>query len=172
MNIAKIAITLCMIVHCYAKQPFELMSPAFSNEGMMPTEYTCDGENISPELTWQNAPHGTKSFALIVDDPDAQEKIWSHWIIYNIPGTSTGISQAATKGFVSLATDFYYMKRGVWQYCGPCPPQGKHRYQFMLYALNTMLSLSPDASKEDLTEAMKGHVLKETRLIGIYQRRK
>jgi Raf kinase inhibitor-like YbhB/YbcL family protein len=163
---------LCFVNFSYAKEPFELMCPTFPNEGMIPAEYTCNGENISPELVWKHAPQGTKSFALIVDDPDAQEKIWSHWIIYNIPGTSTGIAQAATKGFVSLATDFYYMKRGVWQYCGPCPPQGIHRYRFTLYALDAILNLSSDASKEELIEAMQEHILDKAQLIGKYQRTK
>lgn len=154
------------------KQSFTLSSPAFANNQPIPAKYTCDGENISPQLKWENAPKGTKSFALIVDDPDAPEKVWVHWLLFNIPATATNLPEAASsENFISGETDFYYMRNGVWQYGGPCPPSGTHHYHFTLYALDTALSLTADTDKETLLATMQDHILGTAILIGTYQRK-
>lgn len=151
------------------EKPFTLTSPAFSHNGMIPKPYTCSGENISPELRWSNPPKGTKSFALIVDDPDAPTKRWVHWILFNIPASECSLSRGIERGsFTSGKTDFTYMKKNVWQYCGPCPPSGTHRYFFTLYALDTKLNITQQATREDLLRTMEGHVLGKAELIGFY----
>jgi len=151
----------------------KLISPAFSHNESIPTRYTCDGENISPALAWSDAPAGTQSFALIVDDPDAPKKVWVHWIVFNIPVTVEHIieNQGATGeevAFTQGSTDF----NGAQKWGGPCPPNGTHRYHFTLYALDTMLDLPAGATKEELLSAMHGHILEKTTLIGTYQRKK
>jgi len=152
---------------------FTLMCPEFSHKNTMPLQYAADGHNISPALQWINAPIGTQSFALIVDDPDAGEKSWVHWIVFNIPATTTELPEGVqSDSFTCGITDFYYMRNGIWQYCGPCPPSGTHNYHFTLYALNTTLHLGTDITKEDLTQAMAGHILEQTTLIGLYKREK
>jgi Raf kinase inhibitor-like YbhB/YbcL family protein len=152
---------------------FTLTSPAFAHNKKIPAKYTCDGENISPALQWTNPPTGTKSFALIVDDPDVPGKTWIHWIIFNIAGTMMKLPEGIKKGnFVSGVTDFYYMKHRTWQYGGPCPPNGAHHYHFKLYALDTMLDLPQGADKEELLGAMSGHILGQAKLIGVYERKK
>lgn len=153
-------------------QKFILTSPAFTHNGFIPARNACDGENLSPALQWQNAPAGTKSFALIVDDPDATEKKWVHWLLFNIPVATTSLEEGIQHGdFVSGENDFYYMKNGIWQYGGPCPPS-LHHYHFTLYALDIMLNLPADTGKEDLLQAMKNHILGQTTLIGLYERKK
>ncbi|MDP2691924.1 MAG: YbhB/YbcL family Raf kinase inhibitor-like protein [Candidatus Gracilibacteria bacterium] len=145
-----------------------LSSPSFEPNGSIPSQYTCDGANISPKLNWDKSPDGTKSFVLIVDDPDAipvTGHVWDHWILYNIPAKTLSIpehSSAGTEGMTSFG------KPG---YGGPCPPNGEHKYFFKLYALDTMLDLrSPD--KAMIEQAMEGHVLDQAELVGLYDRRK
>ena len=149
---------------------FELTSPAFKHDGMIPVKYTCDGENVSPALQWSGAPLNTKSYVLIVDDPDAPAKVWVHWIVYNILPTTTFLEEnASIGGFAGQgATDF----NGAQKYGGPCPPSGIHNYQFTLYALNAVLSPPPNVDKPTLLQLMDGHVLEQTTLIGRYQRKK
>jgi phosphatidylethanolamine-binding protein (PEBP) family uncharacterized protein len=102
------------------KESFTLHSSTFVSHGHMPAKYTCDGENVSPKLHWKNAPKGTKSFALIVDDPDAPEKRWVHWLLFNIPAETNSLPEGVKSGnFISGETDFYYMRHGIWQYGGP-----------------------------------------------------
>jgi Raf kinase inhibitor-like YbhB/YbcL family protein len=147
----------------------KLTSPAFSHNEAIPTKYTCDGENVSPVLSWSDAPSGTNSFALIVDDPDAPAKTWVHWILFNIPDTTKALFENTNVGpFIQGATDF----DGKQGYGGPCPPSGTHHYHFTLYALDTLLDLPAGASKEALLNAMHGHILEKTTLIGTYQRKK
>lgn len=146
----------------------KLTSSAFYHNGMIPSSYTCDGANISPELQWTDIPEGTKSLALIVDDPDAPAKVWVHWIVFNIPVTITRLEKNADiTAFVGGATDF----NGAQKYGGPCPPSGTHHYRFTLYALNIMLDLKAGVSKEQVLSAMNGHILDQTTLIGGYQKR-
>ena len=147
----------------------KLISPAFDHNGPIPAQYTCDGTNISPALQWTDAPVNTKSFALIVNDPDAPAKVWVHWILFNIPADTNNLAEKVKSGeFTHGATDF----NGKQQYGGPCPPSGTHHYHFTLYALDTMLNVPAGTSKNDLLNAMNGHILEQTTLIGTYQAKK
>ena len=152
-----------------------LTSPAFANNGAIPKQYTCEGADISPPLRWSGAPQGTKSFALIVDDPDAPDprapKItWVHWVVYNIPADANELAEgAAKKGLAAGAQQgLNDWKRA--DYGGPCPPIGRHRYFHKLYALDTVLPDLGHATKAQLLDAMKGHVAGEVQLVGTYQK--
>ena len=154
---------------------FEVTADAFQHDGNIPILHTCDGEDISPPLRWQDVPSATKSFALIADDPDAPMGTWVHWLVYDIPASArelkAGIppSEALSDGSRQGSTNF-----GRSGYGGPCPPPGKpHRYYFKLYALDTLLNLPPaQATKSELLKAMEGHVLQEAQLMGRYQRKR
>lgn len=148
-------------------------SLAFKEGQLIPARHTCDGEDISPPLKWNPVPEGTKTLALISDDPDAPGGTWVHWVVYNLPASVTVLpekvpaDEAVPNGGRQGLNDF-----GRIGYGGPCPPRGStHRYFFKLYALDTELSLKPRATKKDLTEAMKGHVLAEGQLMGTYKRK-
>ena len=151
-----------------------LTSPAFADAGTIPKQYTCEGADISPPLTWSNAPSGTKSFALIVDDPDAPDPrapkmTWVHWVLQNIPADAHGLAEDAGQhglpaGAVQGLNDW---KRPG--YGGPCPPIGQHRYVMKLYALDTTLP-GDRPTKAQLLEAMQGHILAQAQLIGTYQK--
>ena len=146
---------------------FCLTSSSFKNQQELPPKYTCDGENVSPSLRWEGAPHETKSFVLIVDDPDAPNQTWTHWVVYNIPHSVTECAEGkAPTGSLEGKNDF-----GKIGYGGPCPPSGTHRYFFKLYALTEALALVPGATKSEVEEAMKPYILKETEIIGTYKRR-
>jgi Raf kinase inhibitor-like YbhB/YbcL family protein len=147
-----------------------LSSPSFENGGVIPPQFTCRGENISPELSWSGAPPGTKSFALIADDPDAPHGIYTHWILYNIPPKRTGLepdfpSLGGASGMTQGRNSF-----GNTGYGGPCPPVGDkpHRYSFRLFALDTVLDLNKDATKNDLEGAMTGHIVGQAELVGTF----
>lgn len=153
---------------------FTMHSSAFVDGGAMPAELTCEGANRSPPLHWSGAPAATKSFALIIDDPDAPDprapqRTWVHWVVYNLTAEATSLaSWAAAHGLPAGAS------QGVndWNratYGGPCPPIGKHRYVHRLYALDTVLSGLSRPSKRRLLAAMKGHVLGEAKLTGTYE---
>lgn len=145
---------------------FHLSSNAFQDNQLIPSQYTCDGENISPQLQWEGAPANTKSFALIVDDPDAPSKTWVHWVLFNIPAETTAIDEGATpRSAVVGVNDFGHVEYG-----GPCPPSGTHRYFFKLYALDQMLPLASGVTKQQVENAMKSHVLAEAQFIGRYSR--
>lgn len=140
-------------------------SPAFENHQSIPARYTCDGEDISPELRISGTPQGTKSLALVVDDPDAPMGTFDHWIVWNIDPSISSINEATQPGTGGL-NDFRDTK-----YRGPCPPRGKpHRYFFKLYALDTSLNIPEGSTKESLEEAMYGHILGKGELVGTYQR--
>lgn len=150
----------------------QLASSAFSPEGDIPRQFTCQGEDISPELTWKNAPKHTKTFALIVHDPDAPRAGgFTHWVAYNIPAKENHLPQATPKGEkfpgggLQGKNDF-----GQLGYRGPCPPSGTHRYYFYLYALDAELNLQTGASKDELESAIKGHVIEKTELMGKYKK--
>lgn len=141
--------------------------------GMIPSKYTCDGQDISPPLDWKDFPDGTKSFALICDDPDASAGIWVHWVIYNIPGNSTKLDENVKRE--REFKDSMRQGNNDWPkigYGGPCPPSGTHRYYFKLYALDAVLDIKPGATKAQLLKAMTGHVLAETQLMGKYKRQR
>ncbi|KDR95492.1 hypothetical protein SAMN02745945_02064 [Peptoclostridium litorale DSM 5388] len=148
-----------------------IVSPAFENEGSIPSRYTCDGENISPELNWSDFPDGTKSFALIADDPDAPMGTWVHWVIYDIPSNLNSLSEGVPSdeilefGAVHGINDFKDTGYG-----GPCPPKGIHRYFFKLYALDDMLNLKPGLTKKALLHEIKRHVLAQAQIYGKYSR--
>ena len=145
-----------------------LTSSAFENNGDMPKVYTCDGSDTSPPLEISGVPEGTKSLVLINDDPDAPDPAapkftWDHWVLYNIPPGTTSIPEGGSVGTAGKNS------WGRTDYGGPCPPIGKHRYFFKLYALDTELDLT-NADKEAVKAAMQGHILEEAVLIGLYGR--
>jgi Raf kinase inhibitor-like YbhB/YbcL family protein len=138
-------------------------SPAFENNKLIPSKYTCDGDNVNPPLTIEGVPDGTKSLVLIVDDPDATIGTFDHWVVWNIPPTNK-IEENTVLGTEGVND---YRKHS---YDGPCPPWGTHRYFFKVYALDTKLDLSPNSRKKDVEKAMQGHVLAKGELIGLYRR--
>jgi Raf kinase inhibitor-like YbhB/YbcL family protein len=151
---------------------FVLTSSAFQDGEGIPSQYTCDGRDVSPPLAWTAPPPGAKSLALINDDPDAPMGTWVHWVVYNLPPSARQLAEAfpaepeRPDGTRQGMTDF-----GRIGYGGPCPPSGTHRYVFTLYALETVLSLGPGATKAKLEEAMHGHIVGQAQLIGTYRRR-
>jgi Raf kinase inhibitor-like YbhB/YbcL family protein len=150
----------------------ELTSQAFQEGGSIPSLYTCDGKDMSPPLSWSGVSEGTKSFALISDDPDAPAGTWVHWVLWNLPSMArelpAGLSTHAqlADGTCQGKSDF-----GRSGYGGPCPPSGTHRYFFKLYALDIPLTLKAGAVKSMVETAMKGHILGQAVLIGVYRRR-
>ena len=149
-----------------------LTSSAFEPEGNIPQEFTCDGRNISPELSWRGAPAETKSFALVVHDPDAPVAGgFTHWLVYNIPAKVDHLPEhvpnqdAVPGGGVQAKND-----GGKYGYMGPCPPSGTHRYYFRLYALDTNLDGAAGSSKTALEKAIEGHVVAQAELLGRYKR--
>jgi len=146
--------------------------PSFANGGEIPKKFSCDGSDVSPELSWSGAPPGTKSFALIADDPDAPAGTWTHWVLFDLPAAVTGLPEGVAKaeklpnGGSQGRNDFRKLGYG-----GPCPPPGKpHRYFFKLYALDRMLDLKPGVSKQQLEGAMQGHILGKAEWTGKYKR--
>jgi hypothetical protein len=149
----------------------EIKSPAFEEGGMIPRQYTCDGKDISPPLTWSAVPAGTKSLALICDDPDAPMGTWVHWVIFNIPGDIKALPENMPSqkklGMEAQQGTNDFRKIG---YGGPCPPGGTHRYYFKLYALDTEINLEPGITKAQLLKTMEGHIVAEGQLMGRYKR--
>ncbi|MBI5576307.1 MAG: YbhB/YbcL family Raf kinase inhibitor-like protein [Deltaproteobacteria bacterium] len=144
-----------------------IASPAFEDQGLIPPKYTCDGADVNPPLSIGNIPVKTKSLALVVDDPDAPMGTWVHWVMWNMgPGVDSVPENSIPKGALQGTNDF--RKQG---YGGPCPPSGTHRYYFKLYALDAPLALQPGATKAQLEQAMKGHLLGKAELIGLYRRK-
>lgn len=153
---------------------FEIRSSAFTDGGRIPRQYTCEGSDTSPPLEWSGAPDRTKSFALVVDDPDAPDpakpqRVHVHWVVYNVSPDSNGLEQDASNKGLPAGAQAGKNDRDKTQYHGPCPPIGRHRYFFKLYALDNTLSLSA-VTKKDLESAMKGHVLADAVLMGTYQK--
>jgi len=142
-----------------------IRSPAFREGSAIPSKYTCDGEDISPPLSIENIPSDTVSLALVVDDSDAPMGTWDHWVLFNISPETTKIGEGGKPQGPDGNTS--WNKTG---YGGPCPPDGEHRYFFKIYALDTKLGLGDGATKEEVLEAMKGHVLSESELMGVYKR--
>jgi Raf kinase inhibitor-like YbhB/YbcL family protein len=154
-----------------------ITASAFSHEQEIPPRYTCEGEDISPELQWTGLPDGTESLVLIVDDPDAPDPdapkmTWVHWLLYNLPPSSSGLEEAISPAQLPAGT---LEGTNDWKrtgYGGPCPPVGRHRYFFKLYALDSLLSDLNEPTKNELLKAMEGHVLEETLLMGTYLKQK
>jgi Raf kinase inhibitor-like YbhB/YbcL family protein len=153
------------------KKTMEIKSSAFKEGGAIPSKYTCDNLDISPPLEWSQAPDGTKTFALICDDPDAPMGTWVHWVLFNIPGNVTELPEnipgveVLDNGARHGITDF-----GKTGYGGPCPPLGTHRYYFRIYALDKELDQSHAMTRKELLKAIEGHILAEGELMGRYQR--
>lgn len=171
-----VAALLCGLMGCAADESAEQTPPvtlavasgAFEHQGAIPLEYSCDGDGISPPISWGNVPDGTESFALICDDPDAIGT-WVHWVVFNIPGGATGLPRNVPDDRTLAGGG--QQGQNSWGrigYGGPCPPSGSHRYIFTVYALDTVLALDAGASKRALLDAMNGHVLARGELIGVY----
>jgi len=149
----------------------KMKSTAFEEGGMIPKKYTCDGLDISPPLTWTSVPNGTKSLALICDDPDAPMGTWVHWVLFNLPANIQELPEdippqkTLANGAKQGITDFRKIGYG-----GPCPPSGTHRYYFKLYTLDTEINLEAGITKKQLLKAMEGHILAEGQLMGKYKR--
>jgi Raf kinase inhibitor-like YbhB/YbcL family protein len=149
------------------KDTLTVSSPVFKHNGTIPAKYTCDGLNVNPPVLIEHVPAGTKSLALIVDDPDAPAGIWAHWVLWNMhPAIKEIKEDSVPKGAQQGLNDFRQQT-----YNGPCPPSGTHRYFFRLYALDTTLTLQTNATKADLEQAMEGHIIGKAHIVGLYRRR-
>jgi Raf kinase inhibitor-like YbhB/YbcL family protein len=153
----------------------KLTSSAFDHQGEIPKQFTCDGNDIAPALSWSGVPEDAKSLALIVDDPDAPDPAapkmtWVHWVLYNIPPSSSGLAENISSSELPQET---LQGKNDWRqtgYRGPCPPIGRHRYFFKLYALDVVLPDLHTPAKAQLEQAMQGHVIAQAELTGTYQR--
>ena len=149
----------------------KITSSAFEDGGLIPAKYTCDGADVSPPLQWNKVPEGTKSIALICDDPDAPMGTWVHWVIFGLPADIRELAEdvppdkTLPNGARQGTSDF-----GRIGYGGPCPPSGTHRYFFKIYALDRELDLPAGARKRDLLKAVEGHILGQGELVGKYKR--
>ena len=151
---------------------FSISSASFQNGKDIPKKFTCDGEDVSPALSWTDAPSDSHSFALIADDPDAPRGTWTHWVLFDLPSTATSLPEGVPKvgnlpaGGRQGVNDFSKIGYG-----GPCPPPGKpHRYFFKLYALNSNLNLKAGVSKQEVEQAIQAHILSKAELMGKYGR--
>jgi len=166
----KISLFLFILVYLFNyiifAQSFVLESSAFKQNSIIPDQFTCKGRDLSPPLTWRNAPEKTQSFALVVQDPDAPNAAWTHWFLYNIPANITQLDAGSP-----LPEGAQYGKNswGGPGYRGPCPSIGAHRYVFKIYALDNHLPTDPEASPDSLLNSMTGHVLATAELVGLYQ---
>jgi Raf kinase inhibitor-like YbhB/YbcL family protein len=149
-----------------SEMSIQITSSAFTEGGRIPRIYTCDDQNVSPPLAWMGLPTNTVSQALIMDDPDAPSGSWVHWVLFNLPPGLTGLEQGENGTGMEGKNDF-----GTIGYGGPCPPRGSnHRYFIKIYALDTQLDLKAGATKAQLENAMKGHILAQGQLMGRYAR--
>ena len=149
----------------------KLECAAFGDGEEIPGKYTCDGENISPALSWSGVPKNTNSLALIFEDPDAPKKIWAHWILYNIPKDLRAIDEHISETAILLSGAIHGINDfGKFGYGGPCPPEEKHRYFLKLYALDELMRFKPGFKRNELLEAMEGHIIEEAQVMGVYQR--
>ena len=178
-NIAKLflwgilSMAFPVVVHAEGSmaQRIDVRSAAFGEGKSIPSDFTCDGADMSPPIEWSGIPAEAKSLAVIADDPDAPSGDWVHWLVYDLPPSltqfATGIPVGGrlSGGGAQGRNDF-----GTFGYGGPCPPKGMHRYFFKIYALDAMLHLKPGVTKKELLKAMQGHVLAEGQLMGTYQR--
>ncbi|HLV67484.1 MAG TPA: YbhB/YbcL family Raf kinase inhibitor-like protein [Polyangiaceae bacterium] len=152
---------------------FAIRSSAFAQGGPIPTEFTCEGQKLSPEISWSDVPEKARALALIVDDPDAPDpdaprRVFTHWVLYNIPPDAAGLREGATPGLLPEGTRLGLNDFGEEGWGAPCPPRGRHRYFFKLYALDEPLPDLGLPTKAELERAMQGHVLAEAELVGTY----
>lgn len=161
---------MLMAVLLAVAAPFAIHSAEFSDGGAIPAKFTCEGDDVSPPLQWSTPPEGAKSLALVVDDPDAPDpaapkRTWVHWVVYDLPASAGELAEGAKlpSGARAGKSDF-----GSRQWRGPCPPIGRHRYFFKLYALDVTLGDRGSLTKAELEKAMEGHVLAKSELVGTY----
>jgi hypothetical protein len=152
------------VLCAHAEVTMKISSPDFNHNGLIPSRFTCQGEDLSPRLEITYVPEKAKSLVLIVDDPDAPMGTWDHWVVYNIPPETKVIEQGAVPGIQALNS---YQKL---PWGGPCPPSGTHRYFFTLYAVDKLLDLDGNARKTDVKVAMTGHILDKAELVGLYKK--
>jgi hypothetical protein len=160
-----------------ASMSFSLRSPAFAANGEIPAKYTCEGEDVSPPLEWSGVPPSARSLALVVDDPDAPDprapkRVWVHWVVYDLPPAATALPEAAAAASLPPGAKQGKNDWGRAAYGGPCPPIGRHRYFFKLYALDTSLSELRSPTRTELEDAMRGHVVGQAQLVGTYEKSK
>jgi Raf kinase inhibitor-like YbhB/YbcL family protein len=153
-----------------------IRSPAFADGGEIPTQYTCEGADLSPPLAFSGVPAGARSLALIVDDPDAPDPkapktVYVHWVLHDLPPDTTALPEAVQPGALPPGARIGRNDFGRSDYGGPCPPIGRHRYYFKLYALDTVLGDLGAVTKSRLLQAMKGHVVAEAQVMGTYQKK-
>lgn len=148
-----------------AEASLKVSSSAFKHKGDIPSKYTCEGENISPEITIDDIPKDAKCLALIVDDPDAPGGNYNHWTVWNIPPQINVLKEGSVQGIAGTNS------AGENKYKGPCPPSGEHHYFFKVYALDMMLSLPPESDKQALYQAMQGHIIASGELVGMYKKK-
>lgn len=163
-----------LITDANAAMALALTSSAFAQGGKIPSKYTCEGDDISPPLNFAGIPDGTRTLALIVDDPDAPDpqapkRVWVHWVLFNIPAATPGLPEDASRKSLPQGAVSGLSDKGETGYHGPCPPVGRHRYFFKLYALDTALPAKP-MTKTELERAMKDHILAEASLMGTYHK--
>ena len=156
---------------------FKLISPAFGQNGSIPSQYTCEGDDISPPLSWSDVPLGTRSLALIMDDPDAPDPakpqtVYVHWVVYNISPMTLKLPLNAARPLLPGNAQHGTNDWGKQTYGGPCPPIGRHRYFFKLYALDTQLQGLKNPTKAELEQAMEGHLVSYVELVGTYEKGK
>jgi Raf kinase inhibitor-like YbhB/YbcL family protein len=154
----------------------KITSPAFKDNEMIPTKYTCDGQDVNPALVFSDIPQKAQTLALIVDDPDAPSGTWVHWVVWNLdPRCDTIIENYTSENAIEATIEMESVEgtnsAETTGYHGPCPPLGIHHYHFKLYALDQEIHLSPESGKEDLEKAMRGHIIDQTELIGLYERK-
>lgn len=177
LTISSIALLVCLFcfrqLYLKEKKSMKLLSSAFKNGDVLPKKYSCDGENVNPPLRWENSPEGTKSFIVIMDDPDApatKPEPWVHWIVFNIPSDVNKLDENAEIDRMKDAKQGL-TNSGKSKFHGACPPSGVHRYYFTLYALDTMLDLQEGVSKKDLLNDAEGHLLSQAQLMATYERK-
>lgn len=158
-------VILCVFSLRGLAESLSLESSGFQTNTLMPEQYTCHGANHSPPLSWQGVPEGTQSFVLIVEDPDAPNGTWVHWLLFNIPAKLNHLDEATELPEDVISGKNSWDKSG---YGGPCPPTGIHHYKFILYALDARLTVNSSVYKPDILNAMQHHIIQRTELIGLY----
>lgn len=170
VDVASFIAGILLIFYTGGSWAMKISSPAFAHNTLIPSKYTCDGNNISPPLVFNDIPANTKALALIVDDPDAPGGIWTHWMLYNLSPTIKSLPENIT-----TYPSGTLIGKNSWQemaYGGPCPPSDTHRYFFKLYALDEILPLTSGLTNDELVQKMSKHVITQAELVGLYQKQK
>lgn len=166
-NLVLLLTLLTLMSQASLAMNLSLQSPAFLENALIPKSFTCDGADHSPAFHWQGAPEKTQSYVFIMEDPDAPNGTWTHWVLFNIPAQTQSLAEAVQipPGALSGLNSW-----GVTGYRGPCPPNGTHRYFFRLYALDSELNLPHASNRDEIMAAMQSHILSTTELVGLYRR--